>query len=98
VINTNLAVGGAGGVGANGGSGFGGGVFVGATEGSITPSLAVRDSTINANNADGGAGLGGGSNGSGVGGGVYDLGDFSTIATVINGNHASTSNDDTFPS
>jgi hypothetical protein len=98
VINDNLALGGSGGLGGNGGSGLGGGVFVGATEGGITPSLTVSESTINANNADGGAGSGGGSTGSGVGGGVYDLGNFSTIDTVINGNKASTSNDDIFPS
>jgi hypothetical protein len=88
VIKANQALGGAGGV---GGSGYGGGAFVGATRGSVTPSLAVTDTTMNANSADGASG------GSGIGGGVYNLGDFSAIDTVINGNHASTSNDDTFP-
>jgi hypothetical protein len=95
-IADNLAIGGNGGTGGNGGGGFGGGVFVGATEGSFTPSLTVRDTNITANSADGGAGGAGGSAGAGIGGGVYSLGDFSAVDTVIEGNHASTSNDDIF--
>ena len=94
VVNANQAIGGTGGTGAVGGSGYGGGAFVGATESNITPSLAVSHSIINANSADGGAGSDG--SGAGIGGGVYDLGDFSAIATVLEGNHASTSNDDIF--
>jgi hypothetical protein len=97
VITNNLAIGGAGGNGGNGGNGDGGGIFVGATEGSTTPSLAVYSSTITANNSDGGAGSGGGTDGSGVGGGVYNLGAFTAVDTVIEGNHASTSNDNIFP-
>jgi hypothetical protein len=90
----NQAVGGAGGL---GGNGSGGGVFLGATEGTVTPSLAVSNSNINSNRADGGAGGAGGSTGSGVGGGVYNLGDLTTARTVIEGKHASTSNADVFP-
>jgi hypothetical protein len=97
LIADNLAIGGAGGIGGNGGGGFGGGIFVGATEGSITPSLTVHDSTITANRADGGAGGAGGSTGLGVGGGVYNLGDFSAVDSVIEGNHAMTSDDNVFP-
>lgn len=97
LIANNLAIGGAGGIGGNGGGGFGGGVFVGATEGSLTPSLTALDSTITANSADGGAGGEGGSNGVGVGGGVYSLGDFSAVESVIEGNHALTSDDNVFP-
>jgi hypothetical protein len=92
-----VAVGGNGGLGGNGGNGFGGGVFVGATVGTITPSLAVTGSTITNNHAMGGAGKGGGAFGLGVGGGVYNLGTFTFDAlTDIEGNHASTSNDDIF--
>src|SRR5262245_14441132 len=97
LIAGNLALGGNGGIGGNGGNGLGGGVVVGGTQGTSTPSLAVSDSTITANAAIGGtAGLGG-SGGSGIGGGVYDLGDFTDVATLIAGNHASTSNDNIFP-
>lgn len=40
----------------------------------------------------------GGSGGLGIGGGVYNLGVFTfDLFTVINENHASTSNDDIFP-
>jgi hypothetical protein len=40
----------------------------------------------------------GGTDGQGVGGGVYNnLGTFSDVFTVIEGNHASTSNDEIFP-
>jgi hypothetical protein len=97
LLNNNAALGGVGGIGGNGGNGYGGGAFVGATEGSVTPSLAVSNSNINANRADGGAGGVGGSAGAGVGGGVYSLGDFSASDTNINGNDASTSNDNLFP-
>jgi hypothetical protein len=39
----------------------------------------------------------GGSGGQGVGGGVYSLGTFTfDVTTVIDGNHASTSNNDIF--
>ena len=49
--------------------------------------------------ATGGQGKGGGSNGQGIGGGVYYLGTFTYDgATVIRKNHASTSNNDIFPS
>ena len=85
--------GGGSGDGAGGGNGFGGGVFIGATRGSFTPSLDVSDTNITANSADGGAGA---STGSGIGGGVYNLGDFDPLDTVIQGNKASTSNDDIF--
>jgi hypothetical protein len=82
--------------GGGGALGIGGGVSVGATEHGITPSLTVSVTNINANSADGGAGGAGGSAGAGIGGGVYSLGDFCAVDTVIEGNHASTSNDDNF--
>jgi hypothetical protein len=60
-------------------------------------SASVSASNINANVAQGGAAGTGGSDGQGVGGGVYNLGTFTDVFTVINGNHASTSNDNVFP-
>jgi hypothetical protein len=90
-VTTNEAEGGAGASGGSGGNGFGGGLFndAGAT-------ATVRTSVIAGNQADGGAGAGG-SAGQGIGGGVYNLGTFDLdAASIIEGNDASTSNDDVF--
>jgi hypothetical protein len=52
---------------------------------------------ITGNQANGGEGGAGGSDGQGVGGGVYNLGTFDLdAASIIIGNHASTSNDNIF--
>jgi hypothetical protein len=89
----NHAIGGAGGSGSNGGDGLGGGLSV-----LTSCSANVSASNINANSARGGAAGVGGTSGQGVGGGVYDQGAFTFDAsTVIEGNHASTGNDDIFP-
>jgi hypothetical protein len=92
MVAANLAEGGTGAPGANGGNGYGGGVFndMGAT-------TTVLTSVITLNQADGGEGGAGGSDGQGVGGGVYNLGTFYLdAASVIIGNHTSTSNDNIF--
>src|SRR5215831_17841353 len=92
-LSDNLAIGGDGGARGNGGDGEGGGVFVG-----TGAALTVTGSTITQNHANGGSGSGGGSAGQGEGGGVYNDGTFTfDAATVINQNHASTSNDNIFP-
>jgi hypothetical protein len=92
ILLGNQAIGGAGGSGSKGGNGTGGGLSVLAGS-----SAAVSTSIIVANQAQGGAAGAGGTKGSGVGGGVYNLGTFTFDAfAVINGNHASTSNDDIF--
>jgi hypothetical protein len=89
----NQAIGGAGGLGSNGGDAWGGGVSI------LTGSTAdVTTSVFVANLAEGGEKGHGGADGQGVGGGVYNLGTFSVDPfTVIKGNHASSSNDDIFP-
>jgi hypothetical protein len=59
--------------------------------------VVVSASKITHNTARGGDGDNGGTDGQGVGGGVYNLGTFYfDAATLIAGNHASTSNDDGF--
>jgi hypothetical protein len=97
-LSGNQAIGGAGGSGANGGNGFGGGLY---NDGSST--LTVTVSTVTANSASGGAAGSGGSAGLGKGGGAY----FATGGHVcldlftsqnIDGNTASTSNNDVFGS
>ncbi len=94
VLDSNSATGGSGFGGGNGGNGFGGGLYV-----DIGSSAGVTGSTITRNQAIGGYGVGRGSEGQGIGGGVYYLGTFTAdTATVIRKNHASTSNNDIFPS
>ena len=96
----------AGGAGANGGNGFGGGLFndgpsvLSANTG--TPAtLTVTESTVSGNQATGGALGSGGHAGQGIGGGAYFASggvvclDAFTQAHVKN-NHASTSDDDLF--
>jgi hypothetical protein len=57
----------------------------------------VLSTVILGNRADGGAAGAGGSAGQGVGGGVYNLGTFDLdTASIIAGNHASTSDDSVF--
>lgn len=92
-LDHNEALGGNGAGGGNGGNGSGGGVYVDAPS-----TLIVSASEVTHNMAGGGSGAaGGGTDGQGVGGGVYNLGTFFfDAATVIAGNHASTSNDDGF--
>jgi hypothetical protein len=92
-LAANQAVGGAGGSGNSGGASLGGGLSI-----LTSCSASVSASTVNANTAQGGAAGVGGSSGQGIGGGVYDQGLFTfDLSTVIEGNHASTSNDDVFP-
>jgi hypothetical protein len=81
-----------GGDGVGGGNGLGGGLYNDATS-----TLALTGVTVEYNLALGGFGLAG--FGQGIGGGVYTLGTFSfDSTTVIKKNHASTSNDNIFPS
>jgi hypothetical protein len=90
-IMSNLAVGGAGVGGGSGGNGLGGAIFIAGTSPFGTPKLTLEDSQVQHNEADGAAG------GVGIGGGVFNVGVFSFDAsTVINNNHASTSNDNIF--
>jgi hypothetical protein len=95
-ITANQAVGSAGGPGANGGNGFGGGLY---NDGQST--LTILGSSIAGNQADGGAD-GSGSTGSlGDGGGLYVAdGGVSYIemftSTNLSGNTASTSDNDIF--
>ncbi len=93
-IAINQALGGNGGTGmTSGGAGLGGGLYI-----AIGTLASLTGASVIGNQADGGSGNGGGADGLGVGGGVYDLGDLITdIATVIAGNHASTSNNNVFP-
>jgi hypothetical protein len=92
LLDQNAAIGSAGGDGGAGGNGFGGSIFV-----ASGASVSVTGSSVTHNRADGGDGDEGGSDGQGIGGGVYNLGTFTfDVATVIDANHASTSNDDTF--
>jgi hypothetical protein len=82
-----------GGNGADGGDGLGGGLAIQANA-----SATLSASTITLNQAIGGPTGIGGTDGQGVGGGVYNLGKFVyDLATVIARNHASTSNNDIFP-
>ena len=95
-IDNNQALGGQGGNGGgNGGDGLGGGLYNGGDS-----TLSLKASTVTGNYANGGEAGGGGSDGHGVGGGVYNLGTFLpdgfTLAHTKK-NHASTSNDDIFP-
>jgi hypothetical protein len=85
----NAADGGAGASGGNGGNGDGGGLFIDANA-----TATVLTSVIAGNLAEGGAGS---TAGQGVGGGVYNLGTFYLdSASIIAGNHASTSNDNVY--
>ncbi len=94
MLTSNEAEGGNGANGGYGGNGFGGGIYV--DSGSST---SVAGSKITRNQAIGGSSDGAGSDGQGIGGGVYYLGTFTfDHATTISKNHASTSNDDIFPS
>jgi hypothetical protein len=96
-IDHNQAQGGSGdtsGPASNGGDGLGGGVY-----NASGSTLSVTDCSITHNQAIGGAGSGGGSDGQGSGGGIYKLGTFTfDVFTDITKNHASTSNDDVYPS
>jgi hypothetical protein len=91
-ILDNTAAGGAGASGGNGGNGQGGGLFIdtGAT-------ATVHTTVIAGNQAVGGAAGAGGSAGQGIGGGIYTLGTFFLdAASLIAGNHASTSDNNVF--
>ena len=75
-------------MGANGGDGFGGGIYV--SGGTVT----VSDCRITGNEADGSAGS---TDGQGGGGGLYNAGGTVRVhGTRIKHNHASTSGDDVF--
>ena len=87
-VTHNLARGGRSGAGANGGNGLGGGLF-----NDTISTLTITDAQVTHNFAIGGFG----GLGRGVGGGVYSLGVFVPDGAVIKKNHASTGNDDIFP-
>jgi hypothetical protein len=94
VVLQNLAVGGDGTLGGDGGSGQGGGIEV-----LYFGNLTLTGSMVVTNEADGGAADEGGSVGQGQGGGLYISGTTTAHAdqdTVILLNHASTSDDDVF--
>jgi hypothetical protein len=96
----NQAVGGVGAAGGNGGSGLGGGIFNpnGPPPPLGAPDLTLQSCRIEFNQATGGSAGVGGTDGVGIGGGVFNVGTFNFDATtVIDHNHASTSNDDIFP-
>lgn len=104
-VEHNHAQGGDGGAGGNGGNGLGGGLYEDAQRaapplpGPATPSsLTLVGAIIRFNLALAGEAGAGGSDGLGIGGGVYHLGILSfDAATVIEKNHASTSNDNLAP-
>jgi hypothetical protein len=98
IIDGNKARGGhahTGGPPSDGGDGLGGGVYQDSGTGSTTTLIAC---SITHNRARGGRGRHGGGDGQGVGGGLHSPGTVAVDpATVINKNHASTSNDDIYP-
>jgi hypothetical protein len=85
--------------GGNGGNGQGGGLF---NDGPLpygAPNLTLQRTFVGVDQADGGAVGAGGSAGQGQGGGVYVSAGSTACAdaaTVIAGNHASSSDDDVF--
>ena len=89
----NVAQGGAGGSRANGGNGWGGGLFVGAGG-----SALLQQTTVTANTAMGGLPGTGGSDGDGIGGGLYVATGASVFLkkTKVTGNFASTSNNNIY--
>jgi hypothetical protein len=94
VLLGNRAEGGAGASGSNGGDARGGGIYT-------NSALTLTRSVVVANQAEGGAAEEAGSAGLGQGGGLYILPSFfitvsADPATVILGNHASSSDDDVF--
>ena len=95
IIDHNQAQGGAAdtsGLSSQGGNGLGGGLYNGTGS-----TLTISASTITDNEAHASQGHNGGSDGTGVGGGIYSLGSLSYLDTIIEHNHADTSNDDLFP-
>jgi hypothetical protein len=93
VVADNLAQGADGSAG-NGGNGLGGGIFVDAHA-----ALTLKGDTVTGNQAIDGAGAAGFSNGKGQGGDIYIVTGGSACAddaTVIDGNSASTSDNDIF--
>src|SRR5262249_55396270 len=91
-VSANQATGGAGGAGGNGGNGLGGGLFNGAG----SPTATISNTNITANQASGGAAGAGGGAGQGIGGGIYSTGTVYVHKIVVQGNKASTSDDDVF--
>jgi hypothetical protein len=91
VLVHNQAIGGDAIVG-NGGDGEGGGLF----NGLGTPTATLSDTVITANQALGGEAGTGGADGQGIGGGIYNTGTVFVHKVVIEGNKASTSNDNVF--
>jgi hypothetical protein len=93
-IDHNRAVGGEGDAGGNGGNGLGGGIYEVALS-----TLTLLGVTVEHNRAVGGAAGDGGSDGLGIGGGLYLTPSGIACAdslTDIDGNHATTSDDDVF--
>jgi hypothetical protein len=95
VVAHNKALGGIGDTGgpaSNGGDAQGGGAHNVADA-----TMTLTASAITHNRARGGKGKHGGADGEGVGGGLYNVGTLTVDpATVITGNHASTSHDDVY--
>ena len=90
-VDHNLALGGEG---EDSGNGLGGGIY----EDAVSP-LTLRGDTVRHNRASGGDGDDGGSDGQGIGGGLYLTPGGVACAdsqTVIDANHASTSDNDVF--
>jgi len=91
-VEHNSAMGGKAGAGGNGGNGWGGGLY-----NSPATTLTLLGATVSYNFSLGGVGAPG-IVGQGIGGGVYNLGSFSfDRTTVVEKNHASTSNDNLAP-
>ncbi len=71
-IVDNHAIGGAGGMGDDGGSAFGGGIFNGMVHNGQAATMTIASSTIDSNQALGGTGGLGGNGGNAQGGGIYN--------------------------
>ena len=97
-ILNNQAIGGTGAAGGNGGNGLGGGIFNAGASPFGTPHLTLDGCLVMLNQAIGGAAGTGGGAGVGLGGGIFNAGTLTIDPfTLVQNNHASTSNDDIFP-
>jgi hypothetical protein len=100
-VDHNRALGGEGDAGGNGGNGLSGGLSNDGRTAFGVSTLSITGSTVTHNRAVGGAGEDGGSAGQRIGGGLY-LADGGIVCldttTVVEKNHASTSNDDIYGS
>jgi hypothetical protein len=94
-LSDNLALGGDGIVG-NGGNGLGGGLFNGLGTAEVVPTVLLSNTTITANQALGGAAGSGGVAGQGIGGGIYNTATVFVHNVLVEGNFASSSDDNVF--